>query len=50
MLFVPSINGVSHDFTEDTHEHDIVAGAQVYAKAAARMVAKHHVAGVEITK
>ena len=39
MLFVPSINGVSHDFAEDTAEEDIVRGAQVYALAAARMVA-----------
>lgn len=38
MLFVPSINGVSHDFTEDTHEQDIVMGAQVYARAAALML------------
>ncbi len=30
MLFVPSINGISHDFTEDTNEEDIVAGAQVW--------------------
>ena len=39
MLFVPSIGGVSHDFTEDTREDDIAAGAQVYAAAAARMIA-----------
>ena len=39
MLFVPSINGISHDFAEDTAEEDIVRGAQVYALAAARMVA-----------
>ncbi|MCX8953010.1 Zn-dependent hydrolase [Ruegeria sp. NA] len=29
MLFVPSINGVSHDFTEDTAESDLVAGLRV---------------------
>ena len=39
MLFVPSIDGVSHDFTEDTHEDDIASGAQIYASAAARMLA-----------
>ena len=39
MLFVPSIDGVSHDFTEDTHEDDIAIGAQVYAHAASRMLA-----------
>ena len=38
LLFVPSINGISHDFTEDTHETDIEAGARVYAAAAARIV------------
>ena len=38
MLFVPSINGVSHDFTEDTHEDDIALGAQVYVSAAAHML------------
>jgi N-carbamoyl-L-amino-acid hydrolase len=34
MLFVPSIGGVSHDFTEDTSEDDIVLGCQVAAAAA----------------
>ncbi|MEP4246413.1 hydantoinase/carbamoylase family amidase [Tateyamaria sp.] len=34
MLFVPSINGVSHAFEEDTHENDLVAGLQVLAHAA----------------
>lgn len=38
MMFIPSINGISHDFTEDTAEHDIAAGAQVYAVAAANIV------------
>jgi N-carbamoyl-L-amino-acid hydrolase len=38
MLFVPSIDGISHAFTEDTREADIAAGAQVYAVTAARMV------------
>ena len=38
MLFVPSIGGISHDFTEDTAEEDIVVGAQVYATAAARAI------------
>ena len=39
MLFVPSINGISHDFIEDTDEADIVAGARVFAVAAARIIA-----------
>ncbi len=33
MLFVPSINGVSHAFEEDTDEADLVAGVQVLAHA-----------------
>jgi N-carbamoyl-L-amino-acid hydrolase len=35
MMFVPSINGVSHHWSEDTKEDDIVLGAQVFADAAA---------------
>lgn len=37
MLFVPSINGISHAFEEDTAESDLVAGAQVLAGAVARL-------------
>lgn len=37
MLFVPSINGVSHDFSEDTAEDDLVAGLKVLAGAVARL-------------
>ncbi len=33
MLFVPSINGISHDFAEDTAEVDLVAGLRVLAQA-----------------
>ncbi len=29
MLFVPSINGISHDFAEDTAESDLLAGLNV---------------------
>ena len=43
MLFVPSIGGVSHDFSEDTSEADIVLGCQVAASAAASIL--HAVAG-----
>ncbi|SFR36823.1 hydantoinase/carbamoylase family amidase [Litoreibacter janthinus] len=35
MLFVPSIGGISHDFTEDTAEADLIAGLRVLARAAA---------------
>jgi beta-ureidopropionase / N-carbamoyl-L-amino-acid hydrolase len=35
MLFVPSIKGVSHHWTEDTSDEDIALGAQVFADAIA---------------
>lgn len=38
MLFVPSINGVSHHWSEDTTEPDIMLGAQVFADAAAAIL------------
>jgi N-carbamoyl-L-amino-acid hydrolase len=41
MLFVPSIGGVSHDFTEDTSTEDIVLGCRVAAEAAARILRSH---------
>ncbi len=37
MLFVPSINGISHAFEEDTDERDLVAGLKVLAGAVARL-------------
>ncbi|WP_297767553.1 Zn-dependent hydrolase [uncultured Roseovarius sp.] len=37
MLFVPSIDGISHAFAEDTAEADLVAGLEVLAAAAARV-------------
>ena len=40
MLFVPSIGGVSHHWTEDTHEDDIIVGCQVLADAAAEIARK----------
>lgn len=33
MMFVPSINGVSHHWSENTSDEDIVLGAQVFADA-----------------
>jgi len=33
MLFVPSINGISHDFTEDTTEKDLIVGLRVLEQA-----------------
>jgi beta-ureidopropionase / N-carbamoyl-L-amino-acid hydrolase len=38
MLFIPSIDGISHDFAEDSHDADIVAGCQVLADAAASIL------------
>lgn len=38
MMFVPSINGVSHHWSEDTKEEDIALGAQVFADAAAAIL------------
>ncbi len=37
MLFVPSIDGISHAFEEDTDERDLVAGLKVLAGAVARL-------------
>jgi len=39
MLFVPSIGGVSHHWSEDTAEDDIVLGCQVMAAAVADLIA-----------
>ena len=33
MLFIPSINGISHDFAEDSKREDIALGCQVLAQA-----------------
>jgi len=38
MLFVPSIGGISHHWTENTSDADIVLGAQVYADACEAML------------
>ncbi|HWD57096.1 MAG TPA: hydantoinase/carbamoylase family amidase [Stellaceae bacterium] len=35
MMFIPSLKGISHHWSEDTREDDIVLGAQVFADAAA---------------
>ena len=40
MLFVPSIDGLSHTFEEDTDEDDLVAGVQVLAQAVAQLGSK----------
>ena len=40
MLFVPSINGVSHTYDEHTHDGDIAVGARAFVGAAAGFVLK----------
>ena len=37
MVFVPSIDGISHAFEEDTDEADLVLGLKVLAEAAAKL-------------
>ncbi len=39
MLFVPSIGGISHHYAENTKDEDIVLGCQVFADAAAEILA-----------
>jgi len=34
MMFIPSLGGISHHWSEDSREEDIVLGAQVFADAA----------------
>ena len=38
MLFIPSINGISHDFAEDSTDADIVLGCQALATATASIL------------
>ena len=38
MMFVPSIGGISHHWTEDTSDDDIKLGVQVYVDAVRRML------------
>ena len=38
MMFVPSIGGISHHWTENTSDEDIVLGARVYAQAVAELL------------
>jgi beta-ureidopropionase / N-carbamoyl-L-amino-acid hydrolase len=40
MLFVPSIGGVSHHWTENTEDADIVKGAEVFVEACRRLLAR----------
>jgi beta-ureidopropionase / N-carbamoyl-L-amino-acid hydrolase len=38
MMFIPSLGGISHHWSEDSKEEDIVLGAQVFADAAERVL------------
>ena len=40
MLFVPSIGGISHHWSENTSDEDIVLGARVFADAIAAVLGK----------
>jgi beta-ureidopropionase / N-carbamoyl-L-amino-acid hydrolase len=40
MLFVPSIGGISHHWTENTADADIVTGAQVFVDACRRLLTR----------
>ncbi len=39
MLFVPSIGGISHHWSENTSDADIVTGAEVFVDACRRLLA-----------
>lgn len=41
MVFIPSINGISHDFAEDSELDDIALGADVLAEATVRILRTH---------
>jgi len=38
MVFIPSIGGISHHWSENTADEDIVLGAQVYVDAVVRLL------------
>jgi beta-ureidopropionase / N-carbamoyl-L-amino-acid hydrolase len=38
MMFVPSVDGRSHDISEDTREDDIRRGLRVFGTAAAKVL------------
>ena len=40
MLFVPSIGGISHHWSENTDDADIITGAQVFVEACRRLLAR----------
>jgi N-carbamoyl-L-amino-acid hydrolase len=40
MLFVPSIGGISHHWSENTGDADIVTGAEVFVEASQRLLAE----------
>jgi len=38
MMFVPSIGGISHHWSENTSDEDIALGAQVFVDAIGRIL------------
>jgi N-carbamoyl-L-amino-acid hydrolase len=41
MMFVPSIAGISHHWSENTSDEDIVLGARVFVESCRRLLANH---------
>jgi N-carbamoyl-L-amino-acid hydrolase len=42
MLFIPSIDGISHDIAEDTAEEDIIRGCRTLAAATEALLRQAH--------
>jgi N-carbamoyl-L-amino-acid hydrolase len=49
MLFVPSIGGISHHWSENTGDADIVTGAQVFVETCRRLLAERAAPAFPIT-
>jgi N-carbamoyl-L-amino-acid hydrolase len=41
MMFVPSIGGISHHWSENTSDEDLMLGVQIYVDAIARILESH---------
>jgi N-carbamoyl-L-amino-acid hydrolase len=40
MLFVPSIGGISHHWSENTGDADIISGAQIFVESCRLLLAE----------
>jgi len=45
LMFIPSIGGISHHWSENSHDDDIARGAEVYVDAVLRLLAGARTAG-----